>query len=172
MIKFVSDIEHYDIVLNLVAKARHTLWIGTADIKDLYVMRNGTILPFLAILSELVSNGVGIRLIHAKEPGQPFRKDFDRYPILAKQLERILCPRVHFKLIIIDSTICYMGSANLTGAGMGMKSQLRRNFEAGIITNEAEILTAAIEEFDRVWRGSECLKCQRKQYCPDPLIWK
>lgn len=170
MIKFVSDIEHYDIVLNLVAKARHTLWIGTADIKDLYVMRNGTTLPFLAILSELVSNGVGIRLIHAKEPGQPFRKDFDRYPLLAKQLERMLCPRVHFKLIIIDSTICYMGSANLTGAGMGMKSQLRRNFEAGIITNEAEILTAAIEEFDRVWRGSECLKCQRKQYCPDPVV--
>lgn len=170
MIKFVSDIEHYDIVLNLVAKARHTLWIGTADIKDLYVMRNGTILPFLAILSELVSNGVGIRLIHAKKPGQPFRKDFDRYPLLAKQLERMLCPRVHFKLIIIDSTICYMGSANLTRAGMGMKSQLRRNFEAGIITNEAEILTAAIEEFDRVWRGSECLKCQRKQYCPDPVV--
>lgn len=82
----------------------------------------------------------------------------------------MLCPRVHFKLIIIDSTICYMGSANLTGAGMGMKSQLRRNFEAGIITDEAEILTAAIEEFDRVWRGSECLKCQRKQYCPDPVV--
>lgn len=170
MIKFVSDIEHYDIVLNLVAKARHTLWIGTADIKDLYVMRNGVTLPFLAILSELLSNGVEVRLIHAKEPGQPFRKDFDCYPMLAKHLERMLCPRVHFKLIIIDSTICYMGSANLTGAGMGMKSQLRRNFEAGIITDEAEILTAAIEEFDKVWRGSECLKCQRKQYCPDPVV--
>ena len=25
MIKFISDIEHYDIVLNLVAKARRTL---------------------------------------------------------------------------------------------------------------------------------------------------
>lgn len=37
MIKFISDIEHYDIVLNLVAKARRTLWIGTADIKDLYL---------------------------------------------------------------------------------------------------------------------------------------
>lgn len=66
MIKFISDIEHYDIVLNLVAKARRTLWIGTADIKDLYVMRNGMNLPFLAILSELISKGVEIRLIHAK----------------------------------------------------------------------------------------------------------
>ena len=169
-VEFVSGKDHYDKVIERVALVKKSLWIGTADIKDLYVMRNGTTLPFLAILSELVSNGVGIRLIHAKEPGQPFRKDFDRYPLLAKQLERMLCPRVHFKLIIIDSTICYMGSANLTGAGMGMKSQLRRNFEAGIITNEAEILTAAIEEFDRVWRGSECLKCQRKQYCPDPVV--
>lgn len=170
MIRFISDIEHYDIVLNLAAKARRTLWIDTADIKDLYVMRNGVNLPFLAILSELIGKGVGIRLIHAKEPGQPFRQDFDRYPQLAKQLERMLCPRVHFKIIIIDLTICYIGSANLTGAGMGMKSQFRRNFEAGIITDEVNILNSVVEEFDKVWRGSECLKCQRKQYCSAPVV--
>ena len=91
MIKFISDIEHYDIVLNLAAKARRTLWIGTADIKDLYVMRDRKKLPFLAILSELIDRGVEIRLIHAKEPGCPFRKDFDRYPLLAKRLERSGC---------------------------------------------------------------------------------
>ena len=170
MIKFISDIEHYDIVLNLAAKAHRTLWIGTADIKDLYVIRNGVNLPFLAILSELIGKGVKIRLIHAKEPGQSFRRDFDCYPLLAKQLERMLCPRVHFKIIIIDLAICYIGSANLTGAGMGMKSQLRRNFEAGIITDEANILNSVVEEFDKVWRGSECLKCQRKQYCFDPVV--
>lgn len=72
MIKFISDIEHYDIVLSLAAKERHALCIGTADIKDLYVMRNGINLPFLSILSELIGKGVKIRLIHAKEPGQPF----------------------------------------------------------------------------------------------------
>ena len=170
MIKFISDIEHYDIVLNLAAKAHRTLWIGTADIKALYVIRNGVNLPFLAILSELIGKGVKIRLIHAKEPGQPFRRDFDCYPLLAKQLERMLCPRVHFKIIIIDLAICYIGSANLTGAGMGMKSQLHRNFEAGIITDEANILNSVVEEFDKVWRGSECLKCQRKQYCSDPVV--
>lgn len=170
MIKFISDIEHYDIVLNLAAKAHYTLWIGTADIKDLYVIRNGVNLPFLAILSELIGKGVEIRLMHAKEPGQPFRRDFDRYPLLAKQLERMLCPRVHFKIIIIDLAICYIDSANLTGAGMGMKSQSRRNFEAGIVTNEANILNSVVEEFDKVWRGLECLKCQREQYCSDPIV--
>jgi len=80
-----------------------------------------------------------------------------------------MCPRVHFKLIIIDQAVCYVGSANLTGAGMGMKSATRRNFEAGILTDEPSIVDAAIEEFDKVWRGSECKKCQRRELCPDPI---
>ena len=68
-------------------------------------------------------------------------------------MERVLCPRVHFKLIIIDSTIAYVGSANLTGAGMGMKSPRKRNFEAGILTDDPEMVDAAIEQFDSVWIG-------------------
>ena len=67
-------------------------------------------------------------------------------------------------------TVCYVGSANLTGAGMGMKSPHRRNFEAGILSDEPSIVSAAIEEFDKVWRGSECGKCQRRNVCPDPIV--
>lgn len=125
--------------------------------------------PFLALIAQLIRHGVEVRLIHAKEPGPNFREDFDRYPRLAKLLERVMCPRVHFKIIIIDQAICYVGSANLTGAGMGMKSPTRRNFEAGILTDEPSIVDASIEEFDKVWRGSECKKCQRKELCPDPI---
>ena len=139
------------------------------DIKDLYVIQGRVEKPFLGILAELIGRGVEIRLIHAKEPGPNFREDFDRYPRLAKMLERVMCPRVHFKIIVIDQKICYVGSANLTGAGMGMKSPYRRNFEAGIITDASDIVNAAIEEFDKVWRGGECKKCQRHKYCPDPI---
>lgn len=169
MLSFISDAEHYSSVLDLVAKAKETLWIGTADIKDLYVVQGKTEKPFLGVLSDLIGKGVEVRLIHAKEPGPNFREDFDRYPRLARVLERVMCPRVHFKLIIIDQAICYVGSANLTGAGMGMKSATRRNFEAGILTDEPSIVDAAIEEFDKVWRGSECKKCQRRELCPDPI---
>ena len=169
MLSFISDTEHYSTVLDLVTKARETLWIGTADIKDLYVVQGKTEKPFLGVLSDLIGKGVEVRLIHAKEPGPNFREDFDRYPRLAKLLERVMCPRVHFKIIIIDQAICYVGSANLTGAGMGMKSPTRRNFEAGILTDEPSIVDAAIEEFDKVWRGSECKKCQRREICPDPI---
>lgn len=169
MLSFISDTEHYSSVLDLVTKARETLWIGTADIKDLYMVQGKTEKPFLGVLSDLIGKGVEVRLIHAKEPGPNFREDFDRYPRLAKMLERVMCPRVHFKLIIIDQAVCYVGSANLTGAGMGMKSATRRNFEAGILTDEPSIVDAAIEEFDKVWRGSECKKCQRRELCPDPI---
>lgn len=169
MLNFISDISHYDIVLNLATQAKHSLWIGTTDIKDLYVTQGRVEKPFLGILAELIGRGVEIRLIHAKEPGPNFREDFDRYPRLAKMLERVMCPRVHFKIIVIDQKICYVGSANLTGAGMGMKSSYRRNFEAGIITDASDIVNAAVEEFDKVWRGGECKKCQRHKYCPDPI---
>ena len=167
---FISDTSHYTTVLDLAMKAKHSLWIGTADIKDLYVLQGSSEKPFLGVLADLLGKGVEVRLIHAKEPGPNFRADFDRYPRLAKMLERVMCPRVHFKIIVIDQTICYVGSANLTGAGMGMKSPRRRNFEAGILTDEAAIVAAAIEEFDKVWRGSECAQCLRRNVCPDPII--
>ena len=91
-----------EIIAKLIPQTKQRLWIATADIKDMYVVQNGTMVPFLKILAELIGKGVEIRLIHAKEPGQPFREDFDRYPRLHKYLERVLCPRVHFKCIIID----------------------------------------------------------------------
>ena len=37
--------------------------------------------------------------------------------------------------------------------GMGMKSLRKRNFEAGILTDDPEMLDAAIEQFDNVWIG-------------------
>ena len=37
MLKFISDNNHYSEVVELAMKAKHTLWIGTADIKDMIV---------------------------------------------------------------------------------------------------------------------------------------
>ena len=170
MTELISDIDHYNSVLARVAGVKSSLWIGTADIKDLHVKVGISSQPFLAVIAKLINRGVEVRLIHAKEPGPNFREDFDHYPQLVKGLERVMCPRVHFKILVFDQSVCYVGSANLTGAGMGMKSSNRRNFEAGILSNDLAILDAAIEELDKVWRGSECRKCQRKQYCSDPIV--
>ena len=37
MITYIADKEHYTKVLALCEKAKHDLWIGTADLKDLFV---------------------------------------------------------------------------------------------------------------------------------------
>ena len=132
-VEFISGKDHYDKVIERVASVKKSLWIGAADIKDLHVKSGNGTKPFLGVLADLLKRGVEIRLIHAKEPAAAFREDFDRYPILKIGLERMLCPRVHFKMLIFDFETAYIGSANLTGADIGMKSSNRRNFEAGIL---------------------------------------
>ena len=37
MFTYISNTSHYTEVLSWVQSVKHTLWIGTADIKDLYV---------------------------------------------------------------------------------------------------------------------------------------
>ena len=122
MLTYISNSAHYKEVLSRVQSVKHNLWIGTADIKDLYIEMGKEKKPFLALMAQLIRKGVEIRLIHAKEPGPAFREDFDKYPVLYDRLERVLCPRVHFKLIVFDCKEVYIGSANLTGAGIGMKT--------------------------------------------------
>jgi hypothetical protein len=119
MFTYISNSAHYKEVLSRVQSVKHTLWIGTADIKDLYVevgkeknvsskreqkehalsaeweKGRAKLKPFLALIAQLIRRGVEVRLIHAKEPGPNFREDFDKYPVLYDRLERVLCPRVH-----------------------------------------------------------------------------
>ncbi len=167
--QYISNEQHYTEVISRIASVRETLWIGTADIKDLYVKQGNDTIPLLGQIAGLLKRGVGVRLIHAKEPGPNFREDFYKYPILATGLERVLCPRVHFKIVIFDLETAYIGSANLTGAGIGMKSALRRNFEAGILTNNPQLVEAAINQFDTLWMGTHCKNCGRKEFCGDRI---
>ena len=84
-------------------------------------------------------------------------------------MERVLCPRVHFKMLVFDGKEVYIGSANLTGAGLGMKGDGKRNFEAGILTDMPEIVEQAMTQFDEVWMGKHCRTCQRRDFCLDPI---
>lgn len=166
MIHYIADEAHYKEVIARVPNVKRSLWVGTADIKDLYVGDR----PFLGLLADLISKGREVRLIHAKEPGPNFREDFDCYPVLFTGLERALCPRVHFKMLIFDCKVAYIGSANLTGAGIGMKGFGTRNFEAGILTDDPALVEAAMNQFDSVWAGFRCKDCRRKRYCADPIL--
>src|SRR6185369_5723213 len=105
----------------------------------------GRYVSFFATLDDLARRGADVRVLHAAPPSRP----------LARELggedggRRRQCPRVHLKMIAIDGRLLYLGSANLTGAGLGAKSEGRRNFEMGLLTDDELMLDAAQERFDR-----------------------
>jgi len=159
------------VIVELLPQAQKFLWIVTADIKDLHVPKGRRYVPLLEILSDLVEKGVSVRLMHAKEPGPRFREDFDKYPSLVASdlFERILCPRIHTKAIVIDGQKAFIGSANLTGAGLGAKGANKRNFEAGFLSEDAKHLREIMGWIDQLYLGEFCIKCQRRSVCPDPI---
>ena len=64
----------------------------------------------------------------------------------------------------------YIGSANMTGAAFGMKSERNRNFEAGIFTDDINLVEEAVNQFDEAWIGTFCKNCGRKDVCKDRII--
>jgi len=151
--------------------AKRRIWIATADIKDMHVRAGRNFVPFLSVLADALERGVSVRLLHAKEPGPRFRRDFDRFPALrnCERFERALCPRVHMKVLSLDGRLVYVGSANLTGAGMGAKSENRRNFEAGVVSKDSKIIRGIESYFDEIFIGKHCRSCSLYRICPDPI---
>lgn len=171
---------HYPAVVDRIAGARQSVWIATANLKELMV-EDARLVPgrrrgrasfrsILAVFAELAERGVELRLLHAGVPSRAFRRSFDRHRVLVRGgLELRQCPRNHLKLVIVDGRHLYMGSANFTGAGFGAKNDGRRNFEMGLLTEDERLLDAAQEVFDRIWRGVECGTCRLREECPMPL---
>ena len=50
MTQYIADETHFKKVITRVPKVKRSLWIGTADIKDLYVEER----PFMGLLADLI----------------------------------------------------------------------------------------------------------------------
>jgi phosphatidylserine/phosphatidylglycerophosphate/cardiolipin synthase-like enzyme len=158
------------VVLERLAGARESVWIATANVKEMFVEQDGEYRSVLELFARLARRGVELRLLHAELPSRPFRAAFDRRASLVRGgLQLKICPRVHFKMVLIDGAWVYLGSANLTGAGLGAKSEDRRNFELGFLTEDFEIIDRVTALFQSVWSGAECGPCKLRSVCPDPL---
>jgi phosphatidylserine/phosphatidylglycerophosphate/cardiolipin synthase-like enzyme len=171
--KLVSGRALYDeVIAGGLARARESVWIATANVKELFVERKGArggVGSVLGTFADLHARGVELRLLHAELPSRRFRAAFDRHPELVRGgLKMKQCPRVHMKAVIVDGAWLYVGSANFTGAGLGMKGDDKRNFELGFITEDFELLDRVQGLFDAIWRGQPCVACKLREICPDP----
>jgi phosphatidylserine/phosphatidylglycerophosphate/cardiolipin synthase-like enzyme len=178
-VSLVVDVAHYTRVTLALASARTSVWIATANVKQLMVeapigtraRARGQYVPILDTIQSLCDRGVQVRLLHAALPSGPFRDE------LASRTKRLTpptfemraCPRVHLKMIAIDGAQLYLGSANFTGAGLGAKGEGRRNFEMGILTDDEWMLDEAQARFETIWRGAECKGCKLRRVCPKPI---
>ncbi|HEX8701782.1 MAG TPA: phospholipase D family protein [Myxococcaceae bacterium] len=160
-----------EVVLGKLAQARESVWIATANVKAMFVEHKEQFVPVLEVFDRLAARGVELRLLHAELPSRPFRAAFDARSRLVKGgLDLKVCPRVHFKTVVVDGAWAYVGSANLTGAGLGAKGDDTRNFELGFVTEDFDVIDRVTALYQAVWGGAECRGCRLRSICPDPIL--
>ena len=178
-LQLVRDGDHYGAVTAHIKDARVSVWISTANLKDVHVeapigtraRARGRYVSIVEVLGDLRKRGVEVRVLHAGEPSGPFKSSLARAQEArgAPGVSMRRCVRVHLKLIAIDGALLYLGSANFTGAGLGAKADGRRNFEAGIVTDDEHVLDEMQGAFDAIWSGRECAACKVRGECPKPI---
>ena len=170
-VELVIDSQHFHrIVREGILKAETSLDIMTADFKAMLVPEVGgsrRAVSIVQVFRRLAERGVEIRLLHAGTPSSAALRELKRK--LPGNLTLRRCPRLHAKTVVIDARRMYLGSANLTGAGLGAKADGRRNFEMGIWTESPGMIDAVLGEFNALWEGHRCDGCKRKEVCPVPL---
>jgi phosphatidylserine/phosphatidylglycerophosphate/cardiolipin synthase-like enzyme len=176
MIGLILNEEHLTGALDeALQRCRHRLFIVTANVKDVYLpvadsrtgRGRGRARSILDVFDELARRHVQVHLLHGGVPSGPFLARLKEGVPATLTMRR--CPRVHAKAVIVDGRWMYLGSANLTGAGLGAKSARRRNFEAGIWTDQTDLIDPVLDMLEEVWQGSVCPHCGRKDFCPEPL---
>jgi phosphatidylserine/phosphatidylglycerophosphate/cardiolipin synthase-like enzyme len=162
---------HDRVIQKAVLMAEKFIWIATANLKDMRVpMAAKRYRPILEVFDKMARKGVTFRIVHSDLPSRSFRRTLERFPRLTGgALELQICPRSHWKMVIIDGKQAYWGSANFTGAGLGAKGQNRRNLELGLFTSSRDWVKKLQSLFDGFWMGSYCPKCAYKKQCPDPI---
>lgn len=170
-IRYLENVEIYkSVILDGMFNANKSVWIATANVKDLQIEESHHYISILKPFKNLCRRGVDLRILHSGIPSEAFLNDFRKYE-LHKEEKFLMrrCLRVHFKSVLIDEKKLFIGSPNLTGAGLGTKAQNRRNFEIGIITDDNELIKRVRSLFSRIWEGEMCTDCGRRKICYVPL---
>ena len=161
------------IVRTEFARARRTLDLATANLKAMlseHPAGSGEFVSLPELLGARAEDGVAVRVLHSGVPSESFLHELRETGLWRHEnFAMRRCPRVHLKCAIVDGRGAYLGTANLTGAGLGAKGESRRNFEAGLWSESPELVERLERFFLSIWEGALCEGCGRTKHCPHPL---
>ncbi|MCQ2051527.1 MAG: phospholipase D-like domain-containing protein [Bacteroidaceae bacterium] len=159
-LKYISDSEHYSIVFSRMTQVAKSLKITSCNLKNFTVHgidSNGkdVSVRFAEFLLDLCNRGVKVQIACMK-PFWFFAYIHDNLPELENHPNFDLRQQdyMHMKVFIFDDDSAYIGSANLTGAALGLRANGKRNHEAGILAKGNDIFHDALNHFNRVWTGN------------------
>ncbi|MHA1556555.1 MAG: phospholipase D-like domain-containing protein [Candidatus Heimdallarchaeota archaeon] len=155
------------IVHNGFLKAKKRIWFTSAKVTDFMIPNPKTkeAFQFSQRIYQLAKQGIRIKFILA--PREEEKKFYQKLNDV-ENIEFKFCYNLHMKVILIDSTWLYFGSANLTGAGLGSRTRNgRNNFEIGTITIDEQAIQNIEQLLAEIWKGKHCENCYQKQkgYC-------
>lgn len=169
--ELIVDDEHFHkVVLGGLSKARVSVDLATADFKAMLSPRRRgerRAPSIVRVLADLAEQGVEVRVMHAGVPSSAALRELKKVAHPNLTIRR--CPRLHAKAVIVDFRHAYLGSANLTGAGLGAKHVDRRNIEWGVWTDAMPLIEGVEQQFNRLWEGERCGACRLRDRCPAPL---
>lgn len=173
-VRLIVNNNHYEEVIQRICLAKSSIKILTGDFKRFRLKplveqgenyNDGT--PFIKSLIEKAENGVSVQILCSR-PSKYFAEELDNYYQQMEStdnFEYVYCIRNHAKVIIVDDELAYVGSANVTPAGLGQGIISPGNFEAGILTNNPELVSSVIDFFAMVWDANSCTGCHRADQC-------
>ena len=150
--RLVTNGNHYEEVVQRICAAKESVKIMTANFRRFRLKptekqgkdyHDGT--PFIKHLMEMAVQGMAVQIICSR-PSSSFTEEWQEYyqqmdsPAL---FDYKFCERNHAKVVIIDDRLAYVGSANVTPAGLGQGIFTPGNYEAGILTEHPEVVSSA-----------------------------
>ena len=163
----------YEEVIERICAAKSSIKIMTGDFKRFKLKptakqgknyNDGT--PFIKHLMEKTGKGISVQIICSR-PSKSFKEEYEELyeKIKPKNLSIYFCERNHSKVVIVDNKVAYVGSANVTPAGLAQGIMSPGNFEIGILTENHQFISQLNTLFSKIMNGDYCYNCHLANKC-------